>query len=96
MKIDPLIIPGTSLREPLPLVPYCALCELPAERYVIEEKDDMAHSIDVDGMCCGRHMGMRVSAEQYLQVMSGKAKLWLIVRPGRFQKTGALRRVAAR
>ena len=73
-----ILLPGTA---PDDLVPWCARCDMPVERYQLDLVNESG-DIGVHASCCGQTSATRVPLSMYLQMKATGARLYVIVRKG--------------
>ena len=81
-----IIKPG--VRPPF-IMPYCAVCELPVKRMSSKVVTTWMH-FDIEGECCGKTQGARITAEQLMRIKASGEKFFLTVRKGQLQGVKAL------
>lgn len=67
--------------DPPTITPYCAICQLPVERYTLDVVTSPYH-IGVHAHCCDRTSSTRIATSVYLEMMATGQKLYVIVKKG--------------
>ena len=83
-----LLRPGTH--APF-IVPYCAFCGGPVERFAFGLVTS-PYYVDIEAKCCDHTQGKRISTDELLRLKNTGQKLFLIVKKGRYQGFGEIKR----
>lgn len=73
-----ILQPGT---DPPALTPYCAICQLPVERFTLDVVTS-PHHIGLHCQCCDRVSSTRIATSVYLEMLATGKKLYCIVPKG--------------
>lgn len=98
-----LLVPGTN---PPWVVPYCRLCDMPAERFAVHGGQRIhdrlvvggtvsAYYVEIEAQCCGKTQGKKVSVDELLRLKRDNQKLWVVVKKGAYQGVGGLVRMVS-
>ena len=74
------------------LIPYCALCEQPVQRFAWYLPIKSPGYVDFDAQCCGKTQGAHVSRMDLHRIRVTNEKIWLVVKKGRVQGVAEARR----
>lgn len=66
------------------IVPYCGICDCPVERMSIFPNRSVYY-LEIEGKCCGKAQGIRISIEELYRIKRSNEKLYLVVGKGHVQ-----------
>ena len=70
----PVLIPGN---EPPMVTPYCAFCQLPAERVCFDVVSSI-YTVGIHAQCCNKTSSMRLPIEKLMEARATGAKVYVI------------------
>ena len=74
-----ILKPGDA---PPDIIPFCGICDQPAERFKFDLIEGTADTIGIHAQCCDRTSSTRIGLKTYLQMRATGAKIYVIVRKG--------------
>ena len=77
-----LLVPGAL---PPVIIGYCGICDRPCERLSIFPNHSVYY-IEIEGKCCGKSQGIRISVEERFRLKRSNEKLYLVVGKGHEQE----------
>ena len=77
-----LLVPGAL---PPVIIPFCGICDNPCERLSIFPNRSVYY-LEIEGQCCGKHQGIRISIEELYRIKRNNEKLYLVVGKGHTQE----------
>lgn len=81
MIVGPFKVLRTG-QAPPPLIAYCGLCDMPAERQCMDIVTSGADWIGVHCQCCGKTSSSRIPWKAFLRLKSTGEKWYAITRRG--------------
>jgi len=79
--------------QPPIITPFCSICGLPAERFVMDVVKS-PYYVGLHVHCCDRTSSMRVSIDEVRRLRMTNEKLWVVMPKGRTQGIRALPKLA--